>query len=155
LRIFAGGVAVGVAISSWLLAFSMFVFLSLALVKRCSELVSLDPSGPRAIRGRDYRSADLAVLWPLGLGSALCSVVVFGLFITAVQAEGRYGTPGLLWAVAVGLIYWLARLWIATARGEMHDDPVVYAVKDRGSRTVVLLMVIAVLVSHYLVLPYP
>jgi 4-hydroxybenzoate polyprenyltransferase len=154
LRIFAGGVAIGVAISSWLLAFSMFVFLSLALVKRCSELISLDPSGPRTIRGRDYRGVDLAVLWPLGLGSALCSVVVFGLFITSAETQGRYGTPGLLWAVAVGLVYWLARLWITTARGEMHDDPVVYAVKDRGSLTTVLLMVITVLVSHYLVLPY-
>ena len=152
IRILAGAVAIGVATSSWLLAFSVFTFLSLALVKRCAELMVLKDSGSAATRGRDYRVTDLVVLWPLGVGAALCAVVVFGLFISAPETQTRYATPQLLWLVAVGLVYWMARLWIKTSRGEMHDDPVVYALKDRGSRFVVLAMVAAVLAAHFLAL---
>ncbi|CAL92965.1 UbiA family prenyltransferase [Azoarcus olearius] len=149
LRIIAGSVASGIVISSWLLAFSVFLFLSLALVKRCSELVSLEQSGGAATRGRDYRVTDLVVLWQLGVGAALSAVVVFGLFITAPDTVARYGTPHLLWAVAMALTYWLARLWIKTSRGEMHDDPVVYAIKDRGSRVTVSAMVGVMAAAHY------
>ena len=152
LRILAGAVAINITNSSWLLAFSVFMFLSLALVKRCSELVSLAQAGKDATRGRDYRVTDLAVLWPLGVGAALSAVVVFGLFISAPETRARYATPDLLWLVAVGLIYWLARLWIKTSRGEMHDDPVIYAVKDRGSRITVLAMIATMLIAHFLLL---
>ena len=154
LRIFAGSVAIGVSTSSWLLAFSIFIFLSLALIKRCSELVSLGSSGGVVTRGRDYRVTDLVVLWPLGVGAALSSVVVFGLFITTPETQARYATPAMLWFVAVGLIYWLARLWIKTSRGEMHDDPVIYAVKDFGSRVTVCGMIVVVLISHFVSLEF-
>jgi 4-hydroxybenzoate polyprenyltransferase and related prenyltransferases len=150
LRIVAGSAAIGITTSSWLLAFSVFIFLSLALVKRCAELVSLEQNGVAAIRGRDYRVTDLAVLWPLGIGAALSAVVVFGLFISAPETQARYGTPQMLWLVALGLIYWLARLWIKTSRGEMHDDPVVYAIKDHGSRISILAMVVVMLLAHFL-----
>lgn len=149
LRILAGSVAIGVATSSWLLAFSVFMFLSLALVKRCAELVSLERNGVEATRGRDYRVADLVVLWPLGVGAALSAVVVFGLFISAPETQARYATPELLWLVAIGMIYWLSRLWIKTSRGEMHDDPVVYAIKDRGSRVTVFSMISVILVAYF------
>jgi 4-hydroxybenzoate polyprenyltransferase/phosphoserine phosphatase len=152
LRILAGSVALGIATSSWLLAFSVFMFLSLALVKRCSELVSLDQIGKEATRGRDYRVTDLVVLWPLGVGAALSAVVIFGLFINAPETQARYATPHLLWLVAIGLIYWLARLWIKTSRGEMHDDPVIYAIKNHGSRITVLAMIITMLAAHFLAL---
>lgn len=152
LRILAGSVAIGIATSSWLLAFSVFMFLSLALVKRCAELVSLGEGGTAATRGRDYRVTDLVVLWPLGVGAALSSVVVFGLFISAPETQGRYATPQLLWLVAIGLIYWLARLWVKTSRGEMHDDPVVYAIKDRGSRVTVFAMIAVMMAAHFLTL---
>ena len=152
LRILAGSVAIGVATSSWLLAFSVFLFLSLALVKRCAELVSLEQNGAAATRGRDYRVTDLVVLWPLGVGAALSAVVVFGLFISAPETQGRYGTPHLLWLVAIGLIYWLARLWVKTSRGEMYDDPLVYAIKDRGSRMTVFAMIAVMLAAHFLTL---
>lgn len=148
-RILAGSVAIGVITSSWLLAFSAFIFLSLALVKRCAELVSLQGAGVAATRGRDYRVGDLVVLWPLGVGAALCSVVVFGLFISTPDAQARYASPQLLWLVAIGLVYWMARLWIKTARGEMHDDPIVYALKDGGSRLTVLAMVATVMLAHF------
>ena len=142
LRILAGSVAVGVATSSWLLAFSVFIFLSLALVKRCSELVSLKQIGENSTHGRDYRVTDLTVLWPLGVGSALCSVVVFGLFISAAETQERYASPQLLWLVAISLIYWLSRLWIKAARGEMDDDPIVYAARDGASRLIAVVVVV-------------
>lgn len=155
LRILAGSVALSITTSSWLLAFSVFIFFSLALVKRCSELVSLGQIGRDATRGRDYRVTDLTVLWPLGVGSALCAVVVFGLFISAAETQARYASPQLLWFTAIGLIYWLARLWMKTARGEMDDDPVVFAIRDFGSRMTMLAMITATLGAHFLVLGKP
>ena len=149
LRIIAGSVAIGVMTSTWLLAFSVFLFLSLALVKRCAELVALEKAGDVATSGRDYRVTDLTVLWPLGVGAAMSAVVVFGLFISSPETAVRYGTPLALWLVALGLIYWLSRLWIKTGRGEMHDDPVVYAIKDRGSRIVVFFMTATMIAAHY------
>ncbi len=149
LRIIAGSVAIGVTTSTSLLAFSIFLFLSLALVKRCSELVSLERYGGVATSGRDYRVSDLVVLWPLGVGTAISAVVVFGLFISSPETAARYATPLALWLVALGLVYWLSRLWIKTARGEMHDDPVVYAIKDKGSRIVVLFMAATMVAAHY------
>src|SRR5262249_47616675 len=145
-----GSAAVGVTTSIWLLAFSVFIFLSLALVKRCAELVSLDRAGLDATHGRDYQVADLAVLWPMGVGAGLCAVVVFTLFVRAIETEARYATPQLLWLVAIGFIYWLGRVWIKTARGEMHDDPVVYAVRDFGSRMTILAMVTATLAAYFI-----
>jgi 4-hydroxybenzoate polyprenyltransferase len=150
LRIQAGAVATGITASSWLLAFSVFVFLSLALIKRCSELVLLRQDGRTATRGRDYRVDDLEVLWPLGVGAALSAVVVLGLFISAPETQARYRTPDLLWLAAFGMIYWLGRLWIKTSRGEMHDDPVVYAVRDGGSRAAILAIVALALAARFL-----
>ncbi|MFZ4748016.1 MAG: UbiA family prenyltransferase [Sphingomonas sp.] len=148
IRIIAGAVAVKVPISSWLLVFSLFVFLSLALIKRCSELVLLDQSGALATKGRDYRVTDLTVLWPLGLASALAAVLVFCLFISAPETRAQYSLPELLWLDAIALTYWLARLWLKTSRSEMHDDPIVYAVRDHGSRITVLAMVLVMGLAH-------
>ncbi|MCW5652285.1 UbiA family prenyltransferase [Hydrogenophaga sp.] len=153
LRIVAGAIAIEETTSSWLLAFSVFVFLSLALVKRCAELVTLEQAGKLTTKGRDYRVTDLVVLWPLGVGAALSAVVVFGLFISAPETQGRYLSPQLLWFTALGLIYWLSRLWVKTSRGEMHDDPVVYALKDRGSRLTVIGMVVVMLIARFFPVP--
>jgi len=149
LRILAGAVAANVDVSSWLLAFSVFLFLSLALVKRCAELKYLELNSVPATAGRDYRVSDLAVLWPLGVGAALSAVVVFGLFISASETQERYALPNALWFAAVGMIYWLGRLWIKTSRGEMHDDPIVFAVRDRGSRITILVIVVIVLGARF------
>jgi len=148
LRIWAGAVAVAIPVSSWLLAFSVFIFLSLALVKRCAELVSIREAGAEVAQGRDYQVSDLVILWPMGVGAALSSVVVFGLFISAPETQARYATPQLLWLVAIGLLYWLGRIWLKTSRGEMHDDPVVYALKDHSSRILGLIMVLVVITAH-------
>ncbi|MGS0742815.1 UbiA family prenyltransferase [Glaciimonas sp. GG7] len=150
LRILAGAVAIGIVTSFWLLAFSIFIFLSLALVKRCSELVTLNQIGKAAAHGRDYKVTDLVILWPLGVASAVSAVVVFGLFISAPETQAHYATPKLLWLVAIGLNYWLARLWIKTSRGEMHDDPVIHAFKDPVSRVTIIVMGILMLIAHFL-----
>lgn len=149
-RVLAGAVAISVPVSPWLLAFSVFIFFSLALVKRCSELVALQHQGKRGCHGRDYQVSDLVVLWPLGIGASLCSVVVFGLFIGSPSTQARYGNTDALWLVGIGLIYWIARLWIKTARGEMHDDPIVFALYDFGSRVAILCMLAILVAARYL-----
>ena len=149
-RIIAGSAAVGVVTSVWLLAFSVFIFFSLALIKRCAELTAVKLTGGEAISGRDYRIGDLVVLWPMGVGAGLCAVVVFALFISAVETEGRYETPQLLWLVGVNLTYWLGRLWLKTARGEMHDDPMVFAMQDFGSLITIGSMVVITLIAHFI-----
>lgn len=150
LRVLAGAVAISVPTSPWLLAFSVFTFFSLALVKRCAELVALQHQGQRGSHGRDYQVSDLVVLWPLGIGASLCSVVVFGLFIGSPATQARYGNTDALWLVGIGLIYWVARLWIKTARGEMHDDPIVFAFYDFGSRVAIVCMLAITVAARYL-----
>jgi 4-hydroxybenzoate polyprenyltransferase/phosphoserine phosphatase len=150
LRVLAGAVAISVTVTPWLLAFSMFVFLSLALVKRCAELVSFQRSGIAGSSGRDYQVTDLVILWPLGVGAGLCSIVVFGLFVAATTENSRYATANLLWCVGVGLTYWIGRLWIKTVRGEMTDDPIVFTLRDRGSRIVIAAMVLTTLAAQFL-----
>jgi 4-hydroxybenzoate polyprenyltransferase len=150
LRIIAGAIVISVAMSPWLLEFSMFLFLSLALIKRCAELVSIEKLVESSvISGRDYNVADLVVLWPLGVGASISAIVVFGLFISAPQTQMRYATPELLWAVAIGIIYWLGRMWIKTSRGEMHDDPIVYVIKDRISYLVLCSLIVLTLVAYF------
>jgi len=149
-RVLAGAIAIEVTISTWLLAFSVFLFASLALIKRCAELVALQHEGKTGTRGRNYEVGDLVVLWPLGIGAGLSSVVVFGLFIGAPDTIGRYADARLLWLVAIGLMYWLSRLWIKTARGVMHDDPIVFALRDRGSRLTILGMVAVTVAAWWL-----
>jgi 4-hydroxybenzoate polyprenyltransferase len=139
-RVLAGALATDISVSPWLLAFSSFTFFSLALVKRCGELVSLQQLGRQAASGRDYRVDDLVVLWPFGAAASVCATVVFGLYVASPETALRFSHPRILWLVAVGLVYWFGRLWIKTSRGEMHDDPIVFALRDRGSRITVLAM---------------
>ena len=150
LRILAGSVAVDVPTSRWLMAFSIFIFFSLALVKRCSELVTMEKQGRPSAHGRDYRVGDLVVLWPTGVAAGLASVVVFWLFINAPEVQQRYATPELLWVIGFALIYWLSRLWIKTARGLMHDDPLVYALVDPVSRYTVVGMVAVAVAARFI-----
>ncbi|WP_175839835.1 UbiA family prenyltransferase [Burkholderia arboris] len=152
-RIVAGAIAAEITVSRWLLAFSVFAFLSLALVKRCSELVLLRQSDKRTSAGRDYRVGDLEVLWPFGIGASLAAVVVFGLFINAPETAARYAAPHLLWFVQIGMIYLFGRLWITTVRGAMHDDPIVHILENRGSFGMLCIMVVSVLAAHFLPAP--
>lgn len=150
LRIFAGSVAIGVLTSSWLLAFSAFIFFSLALAKRCAELITFGQLGLPQLRGRAYRVADLSILQPLGVAAALSAVVVFGLYVQAPETHARYASPQLLWLVACALVYWLGRLWLETTAGRMSDDPLVYAIHDRASLLTMLVVVAISLVARFL-----
>jgi 4-hydroxybenzoate polyprenyltransferase len=148
LRILAGAVAIDVRVTSWLLAFSVFLFLSLALIKRCAELVALEQRGEHEAAGRGYSVHDLRVLWSLGVGAGMNAVVVFGLFIMADDTRQRFVAPDLLWLAGLALVYWISRLWIKTSRGEMHDDPIVYALEDKNSRYTIALMFLIVIAAH-------
>lgn len=148
LRILAGAVAIQVTVTTWLFAFSVFIFLSLALIKRCAELVSLSHEPVQRNTGRGYNVEDLRVLWPMGVASGMCSVVVFGLYVNAEATQTRYASPSFIWMAGLLLIYWISRLWVKTSRGEMHDDPIVYALTDRNSQITIALMMAAVLISY-------
>lgn len=149
-RIIAGSVATGIVASTWLIVFSAMFFLSLALVKRCSELQLLMNTRKSATKGRDYRVGDLDVLFPLGVSAAMSSVVVFCLFVVDPNVQQRYATPEILSLLPVALVYWLARTWIKTSRGEMDDDPLVFAIKDRGSRYVLATMAAIAIIAHFI-----
>jgi 4-hydroxybenzoate polyprenyltransferase len=147
-RLVAGGVATGIEISVWLFAFAQFMFLSLALLKRCAELVLVESAGGEEAKGRDYRVADLRVLWPMGVAMSVSSLVVFVLYASSPDVRARYENPNLLWVAAIGLAYWLGRMWLKTSRGEMTDDPIVYSLRDRGSRLIIIGIVIWTLIAH-------
>lgn len=132
-RIAAGGAAVDVPISPWLFAFSMFFFLSLALVKRVAELLALAQRGEIQASGRGYRATDIDQAAMLGSASAFASVLVLALYINSSVVPGLYGRPQFLWLICPVLLYWLSRLWILARRGAVVEDPVVFAIKDRVS----------------------
>lgn len=143
IRILAGGAAIGVEVSFWLLAFSVFLFFSLAAIKRCAELVSMRSREVRHARGRGYESADLEVLKSLGTATSAAAVLVLALYVESAEIAHRYGAPRLLWLMLVALLAWLSHLWITTARGNMHDDPLVFALRDPVSRWLVGAMLAA------------
>lgn len=130
LRIFAGAVAAGIAVSNWLLALSIFLFLSLALVKRCAELEDLSRAGEISVAGRGYEVQDLPYLRVMGIASGFMAVLVLALYIDRPQVAELYGEPQLLWLALPVVLAWIMRLWLETSRGRMHDDPLVYALRD-------------------------
>ncbi|MEL6522309.1 MAG: UbiA family prenyltransferase [Pseudomonadota bacterium] len=136
LRIVAGGAASGVPLSEWLLAFSMFLFLSLAAVKRQSELADLAKRGLNETDGRGYRVSDQPVILGVVLAAGYCSVLVLALYISGTDVRSLYGEPGLLWLVCPLLLYWISRATMISYRGEMDDDPIVFALKDRVSQLI-------------------
>ncbi|MGH8609817.1 MAG: UbiA family prenyltransferase [Gammaproteobacteria bacterium] len=138
LRIIAGSAAVVIWPSFWLLAFSMFLFLSLALVKRYVELLAVVGPERSYLRGRSYQSGDLSVLNSLGASSGYLSVLVLALYINRDDVSMQYAYPQLLWALCPLLLYWISRVWILAARGHMHDDPLVFALRDGLSRWVAM-----------------
>lgn len=132
-RVLAGGLAAGVVVSNWLLAVSMFMFLSLALVKRCAELEVMNESGKAKLAGRGYRSTDLPYLISMGIASGFAAVMVLALYIDAQEAGAMYPRAQLLWLILPVLLYWIMRLWMKTSRMEIHDDPLQFAISDPAS----------------------
>jgi len=144
LRIIAGAAAVAIAPSFWLLAFSMFLFLSLAMVKRYSELLDLMGAGKNAAKGRGYEVTDIATVQSLGAAAGYCAVLVLALYINSNDVRVNYAHPDRIWLLCPLLLYWISRMWQRAGRGEMHDDPIVFALKDRISRWVGVAVVVVV-----------
>ena len=133
LRIVAGAGAATVALSFWLLLFSVFLFLSLAFVKRYAELDALRRQHRLQALGRGYHVEDLAVLQTFGTAAGYLSVLVLALYINSPDILPLYHRPKLIWMLCVLMLYWISRVWMTAHRGKMHDDPVVYALRDRVS----------------------
>jgi 4-hydroxybenzoate polyprenyltransferase/phosphoserine phosphatase len=147
IRILAGSAATGVAVSTWLASFSIFFFLSLAFVKRFAELESLRERGGDSASGRGYHVADIEQLRSFGTASGYASVVVFTLYISNLDAAELYHHTNRLWLLVPILLLWLSRLWLQASRGLLDEDPVVYAVTDKRSLLLGLLVVIVILIS--------
>ena len=133
IRIAAGSAALDVPFTFWLLLFSVFLFLSLALVKRYAELDALQRQGKLKAAGRGYHIEDLPILHSLGTASGYLSVLVLALYINSPAVEGLYSHPQIIWILCILFLYWISIIWLKTHRGKMHDDPVVFALKDRTS----------------------
>jgi 4-hydroxybenzoate polyprenyltransferase/phosphoserine phosphatase len=144
LRIIGGSAAVAVPLSFWLLLFSVFLFLSLAFVKRFAELDALRRQQRLRAVGRGYHVEDLALLQSLGTAAGYLSVLVLALYINSPAIEALYGQPKMIWTLCVLMLYWISRVWMMAQRGLMHDDPVVFALKDRQSLAIGVLAALAV-----------
>ncbi|MDR5780155.1 UbiA family prenyltransferase [Caballeronia sp. LZ065] len=138
-RIIAGAAAISVHLTFWLLAFSMFFFLSLAFVKRYAELHAMVQAGREKTRGRGYLSDDLSMVSSLGTASGYISVLVLAMYIQDGGTTMLYRHPQYIWLACPVMLYWISRTWIITHRGGMNDDPIVFAARDRMSLLVVAL----------------
>jgi 4-hydroxybenzoate polyprenyltransferase len=144
MRVVAGAAAIGVPLSFWLLWFSMFLFLSLSFVKRFAEIHALHRQGLLRAAGRDYTVEDLPVLQNLGTASGYMSVVLLALYIHSPDVEALYRHPERISLLCVLMLYWISRVWVKTQRGEMHDDPIVFTLKDRVSQVAGVLTILIV-----------
>ncbi len=151
-RIFAGTAAYGVETSTWLIALSIFLFFSLAMVKRYAELREASQGQPNAVRvrGRGYCEADLPLLAGFGAGSGCISVLVLALYINSDKVVQFYRHPALLWLLCPLLLYWIARVWLLASRGELSDDPLNFAVRDPQTWIIGVLSVIVLILGTVL-----
>ncbi|MBK6406832.1 MAG: UbiA family prenyltransferase [Holophagales bacterium] len=131
LRVLLGGAATAVPVSPWLLAFSVFLFLSLAFAKRASELLAMKERGHDGAAGRDWFVWDSLVVHVLGVASAYLSSLVLAIYIHSDVTKRLYAHPGWLWLLVPTLLYWTSRVWVLVGRGEMDEDPIVFAARDR------------------------
>jgi 4-hydroxybenzoate polyprenyltransferase/hydroxymethylpyrimidine pyrophosphatase-like HAD family hydrolase len=153
LRVLSGAAATSVIVSPWLLAFSLFIFYSLACVKRYSELLEkidnqLTDVKTTKLAGRGYHLKDIAVIPNLGISSGLLSVLVLALYINSDEVQALYIRPNFLWLLTLPLLYWISRLWILASRGLVDQDPIVFALKDRVSYYLALFIFIVLFIAH-------
>ena len=147
LRIVAGSAAVLIWPSHWLLAFSIFLFLSLALVKRYGELVVMKRIEGEGAKARSYELSDVELLAAKGTASGYVAVLVLALYIASGTARTLYARPQVLWLLCPLLLYWIGRIWLMAHRGLILDDPILFATTDRTSRILVLGMIGAILLA--------
>jgi 4-hydroxybenzoate polyprenyltransferase len=133
MRVLGGIAATATIYSPWLLMFCLFLFLCLAIVKRCSELVARRESGKSPPPGRAYREGDLDVLRPLGAASGYGAILIVALYLSSVEVRALYTHSTRMWLIMPPMLYWISRILMRSNRGEIHDDPVVFALTDRVS----------------------
>ena len=131
IRLYAGAAATGVFISNWLLTFSLFLFLSLALVKRFSEIFFMQEGSK--VLGRGYSKSDGGFINTLGISSGMIAVLILALFVNSPDIAAKYSNPDLIWLLVPLLFYWVARIWLLAQHGRVNEDPIVFAIKDRVS----------------------
>ncbi|MDO9454429.1 MAG: hypothetical protein Q7J29_16440 [Stagnimonas sp.] len=132
-RVVAGAAAVGLDLSFWLLAFSVFLFLSLAFVKRYAELELQRSSGRTNLNGRGYLTGDAQLIQTMGITAGQASVLVLALYLNSEAVTKLYRNPEVIWGAVPVMLFWVHWMWMQAHRGRMHDDPLVFAVKDRTS----------------------
>jgi 4-hydroxybenzoate polyprenyltransferase len=133
LRMQAGSAATHTPISHWLAGLSVFLFLSLAMVKRFAELENLRASGSLPNNGRGYHVSDIEQMRSFGTASAYAAVIIFAIYISGHDVMALYRQPRFLWLIVPLMILWLSRVWLVASRGELNEDPVVFALTDRLS----------------------
>ncbi len=150
IRIVGGGVAADVPVSQWLLGLSMFLFLSLACVKRFSELLVLQQRNEKKTWGRGYWVGDLEQVAAFGAASGYISVLVLALYVSSNEVSRLYAKPTLIWLACPLLLYWVSRIWLLARRGIVHDDPLVFALRDKVTYIVALLGLIIFMAAKFI-----
>lgn len=145
IRLLAGASATGVPISDWLASFSMFIFISLAAVKRYVELLEINEG--EKVSGRGYHKEDAKLMPPFGIASGMIAVFVFAFYTLSSDINRLYNEPRLVLLICPLLIYWISRVWFLAGRGELHDDPIVFAIKDKASWAIMILSVILIILA--------
>lgn len=148
LRVVAGGFAVAIELSFWLIAFSVFFFLSLAFVKRYAELESLQKDGEGGVAGRGYAVNDMPLILVFGAASAFLAVLIFALYLDSTAVREQYLSPEIGWLAIPFLLYLIGRMWFKAHRGQMNQDPVLFLLRDLPSIITVLMMGAALVVAH-------
>jgi len=146
-RVIAGGVAVDLPLSVWLLTFSMFVFLSLAAVKRLAELVENASIGLKNSLGRSYEVTDIAIIEGISLVSGYISVLVIVFHIFTDATQEFYSRPEILLGICPIVVYWITRMILLAHRGQMHHDPILFSFRDNPSRLSAVLIIIIAIVA--------
>jgi len=147
LRIIAGAAAIAITLSFWLLVFSVFIFLSLAFVKRYAELQVQTAAGNSHTHGRGYAVTDAPLVQTLGITAGYAAVLVLAFYLNGETVVRLYAQPQLIWFAVPLMLFWVSWVWMKTHRGEMYDDPIVFAIKDKASIAVALLIAVSFLLA--------
>jgi 4-hydroxybenzoate polyprenyltransferase len=146
-RIVAGGAAVNVVLSDWLIMFSVMIFLSLAMVKRYTELDKLQREGKVCAAGRGYITEDMSIVRSFGTAAGYVAVLILALYMNSAAVNVLYSHPHRLWILFFLLLFWISRVWMIAFRGQMHDDPIVFSIKNRASLSIIVLCVLTVIIA--------
>jgi 4-hydroxybenzoate polyprenyltransferase len=146
-RVLAGAIAIQAEISFWLLAFSMFFFLGLGLMKRFADLILAVANGQGSVAGRNYQQDDADFIRSFGTASSCVAVLVLALYLQSHEVTQLYARPQFLWLVCPLVLYWSMRAWLVAQRGEMPDDPIVFSLRDPASYVIGALTALILLLA--------